>query len=176
MTPCTNITVSGHTVYVATDGGLGVIHYEPYTMAKKAAFFEREMEDWNFKRLGFVHGSWSGQNGWLREISDNDGGHTAHYLAAMALEVAATGDEQARAEAVEAFKAMAWLDDITGKPEFIARSIWSVKSGRRASARATALADCRPNGASHRRRPVDLEGRHTSTTVNSHFYAVSLFP
>ena len=67
----------------------------PTRWQKKAAYFERELEDWNFKRLGFVHKLyWSpDEDGWLREISDNDGGHAAHYLAAATFKYAATGEE-----------------------------------------------------------------------------------
>lgn len=171
-----DIAISGQAVYIATEGGLGVIHYEPFTLAKKAAYFERELEAWNFKRLGFVHKIyWSGQeNGWLREISDNDGGHTAHYLGAMSFKYAATGDEQARAEAVEAFKAMAWLDDITGQPGFIARSIWSVKSDKGQRSRHGS------GGLPAKWYPTAdglwiWKGDTSSDEVNGHFYAVSLF-
>lgn len=171
-----DIAVSGHTVYLATDGGLGVIRYEPFTLAKKAAYFERELEDWNFKRLGFVHKIyWSGQeNGWLREISDNDGGHTAHYLGAMSFKYAATGDEKARAEAVEAFKAMAWLDDITPKPGFIARSIWSVKSDKGQRSRHGS------GGLPAKWYPTAdglwvWKGDTSSDEVNGHMYSVCLF-
>jgi hypothetical protein len=127
-----DIAVGDRVVAIATDAGLGILRYEPYTLLKKAAYFERELNAWGFKRLGFVHQLyWGGdQDGWLREISDNDGGHTAHYLAAMSFKYAATGDEKARQEAVSAFNAMAWLGDITGKPGFIARAIWSVKADK----------------------------------------------
>ena len=171
-----DIAVSGHTVYIATDGGLGVIRYEPYTLAKKAAYFERELEDGNFKRLGFVHKLyWSGdKDGWLREISDNDGGHTTHYLSAMAFKYAATGDEKARAEALDAFKAMAWLDDITGKPGFIARSIWSVKADKGQRARHGS------GGLPAKWYPTAdglwiWKGDTSSDEVNGHMYAVSVF-
>ena len=171
-----DIAVDGRVVYLATDRGLGIIRYEPFTLAKKAAYFERELVDWNFKRLGFVHKLyWSGDaDGWLREISDNDGGHTAHYLAAMTFKYAATGDEHARQEAVEAFKAMAWLDDITGKPGFIARSIWSVKADR--GHRSTQGS----GGLPAKWYPTDdglwiWKGDTSSDEVNGHMYAVSLF-
>jgi hypothetical protein len=164
------------TVYIATDAGLGIIRYEPYTLLKKAAFFERELEEWGFKRLGFVHKLyWAGENeGWWREISDNDGGHTAHYLAAMSLKYAATGDEAARREAVEAFRAMAWLDDITTKPGFIARSIWSVKGDKgQRSTRGS-------GGLPAKWYPTKdglwfWKGDTSSDEVNGHMYAVSLF-
>jgi hypothetical protein len=171
-----DIAVNDHGVYLATDGGLGIIRYEPYTLTKKAAYFERELEDWNFKRLGFVHKLyWSGEpDGWLREISDNDGGHTAHYLAAMTFKYAATGDEKARQEAVEAFKAMVWLDDITPKPGFIARAIWSVKADR--GPRSTQGS----GGLPAKWYPTEdglwiWKGDTSSDEVNGHMYAVSLF-
>jgi len=171
-----DIAVAGRTVYVATDGGLGIIGYEPFTLARKAAYFERELEEWNFKRLGFVHKLyWAGEaDGWWREISDNDGGHTAHYLAAMTFKYAATGEQQARREALEAFKAMVWLDDITPQPGFIARAIWSVSGdpGQRARHGSGGLP------AKWYPTPDGLwfwKGDTSSDEVNGHMYAVSLF-
>ncbi len=171
-----DIAVGRRVVYLATDAGLGIIRYEPYTLLKKAAYFEREQEDWGFKRLGFIHKLyWSGEpEGWLREISDNDGGNTAHYLAAMSFKYAVTGDEKDRREALEAFKAMAWLGDITGKRGFIARAIWSVKGDRgQRSTRGSG-----PLPAKWYPTPDGLwlwKGDTSSDEVDAHFYAVSLF-
>ena len=39
------IAVAANTVYLATDRGLGVIEYRPYTLAKKAAYYERHLEE-----------------------------------------------------------------------------------------------------------------------------------
>jgi hypothetical protein len=171
-----DIAVVKRVVYIATDGGLGIIRYEPYTLAKKAAYFERELDQWGFKRLGFIHKLyWSGdKDGWLREISDNDGGNTAHHLAAMTFKYAATGDEKVRQEAVEAFKSMVWLDDITGKPGFFARSIWSVKGdkGERSTRGSGGLpAKWYPT------KDGDWfwKGDTSSDEVNGHYFSVSLF-
>ncbi len=171
-----DIAVDQRAVYIATDGGLGIIRYEPYTLAKKAAFFERELDEWGFKRLGFIHKLyWSGdRDGWLREVSDNDGGNTAHYLAAMTFKYAATGDDNARQEAVEAFKSMVWLDDITPKPGFIARAVWSVKGdkGERSTRGSGGLpAKWYPT------KDGDWfwKGDTSSDEVNGHYFAVSLF-
>jgi len=171
-----DIAVQGHTVYIATDAGLGIIRYEPYTLLKKAAYFERELNEWGFKRLGFIHKLyWSGdQDGWLREISDNDGGNTAYFLAAMAFKYAATGDEQARKEALEAFKAMVWLDDITPKRGFIARAIWSVKGDK--GERSTRGS----GGLPAKWYPTDdglwfWKGDTSSDEVNAHMFSVSVF-
>ncbi len=171
-----DIAVAGKTAYIATDKGLGIIRYEPYTLAKKAAFFERALEEWGHKRLGFVHYLyWGGeQDGWLREISDNDGGNTTHYLAAMSYKYAATGDEEARQEALNAFEAMIWLDDITPKPGFIARAIWSVPADKgRRSERGS-------GGLPAKWYPTEdglwqWKGDTSSDEVNGHIYSVALF-
>lgn len=171
-----DIAVQDRTVYIATDGGLGIVRYEPCTLAAKAAYYQQEMEAGGYKRLGFVHKlDWSGdRDGWLREISDNDGGHTSHYLAAMTFKYAATGDEQARAEALKAFKAMIWLGDITTKPGFIARSVWSVKADKGERARHGS------GGLPAKWYPTAdglwiWKGDTSSDEVNAHYYAVSLF-
>ena len=172
-----DIAVGDHVVYIATDGGLGIIRYEPYTLLKKAAYFECELNEWGFKRLGFVHKLYrQGDNDpWLREISDNDGGNTAHYLAAMSFRYAATGDESTRKEAMEAFKAMVWLEEITSKPGFFARAIWSVKGdqGQRSTRGSGGLP------AKWYPTPDGLwfwKGDTSSDEVNAHFYAASVFP
>jgi hypothetical protein len=171
-----DIAVDARTVYIGTDSGLGIIRYEPYTLRKKADYFERELDDWGFKRLGFVHKLyWSGdKDGWLREISDNDGGNTSHQLTAMSFKYAVTGDEKARQDAIEAFKAMVWLDDITKKPGFIARAIWSVKGdkGERANRGS--------GGLPAKWYPTDdglwsWKGDTSSDEVNAHIYSVSIF-
>src|SRR5512141_2550641 len=57
-----DIAVAGGAVYIGTDKGLGIIRYEPYTLLKKSAWFEREINDRGFKRLGFIHKLyWSGE-------------------------------------------------------------------------------------------------------------------
>ena len=171
-----DIAVDDHVVYIATDAGLGIIRYKPYTLLKKAAYFERELDEWGHKRLGFIHKLyWSGdENGWLREISDNDGGHTAHYLAAMSFKYAATGDEKARQEAVNAFEAMSWLQSITNNNGFIARAIWSVKGDKgKHSERGS-------GGLPAKWYPTAdglwlWKGDTSSDEVNGHMYSVSIF-
>ena len=66
-------------MYVATDGGLGIITYEPYTLQQKSDFYERWIEEWGMRRMGFVSSLlWDAKrNEWIRFISDNDGGWAA---------------------------------------------------------------------------------------------------
>ncbi len=119
------IAADGRTVYLATDGGLGIITYEPYTLAKKADYYERWLEEWGQKRLGFIHGLFLIDGEWLREVSDNDVGFSSHYLAAKCFQYAVTGDPKVRAEAVDMMKSVAWSGEITPMDGFPARSIYA---------------------------------------------------
>lgn len=169
-----DIDFEDNTAHIATSGGLAMIEYVPCTLAGKAAFYERHLREWGHKRLGFVSSlRWSSQHGqWTRVISDNDGSKTGDYLAAMSYKYAVTGDETAREEAVDAFEALVWMDEITPKPGFIARAIWG------------------PGDKDHREQrgsgglPADWyetdagwwwKGDTSSDEVTGHFYAVALF-
>ncbi len=171
-----SIAVGDHVVYIATDAGVGIIRYEPYTLLKKAAHFERVLDEWGHKRLGFIHKLyWSGdEDGWIREISDNDGGHTAHYLAAMSFKYAATGDADARREAVDSFEAMIWLEDITPVEGFVARAIWvpGVDKGHRSTRGSGGLP---AKWYETEDKKWQWKGDTSSDEINSHIYAVSIF-
>ncbi len=169
-----DIAVGNKVVYIATDHGLGIIRYEPYTLLKKALYYERYIDEWGMKRLGFIHTLYKKGDEWIREISDNDGGHTAPYLAAMSYKYAVTGDEAARKEAVESFKAMLWLEKVTPVDGLVARAIWST----------TADADSRSKhgsgGLPAKWYPSDdglwyWKGDTSSDEIITHFYSVSIF-
>lgn len=170
-----DIAVDGHTVYIATDGGLGVIHYEPYTLQKKAAYYERLMDEWGHKRMGFTHKIWldPATGEWTREITDNDGGFSAHYFVAMSYKYAATGDRTAREEAVRGFKAMKWLEEITPIEGFPARSIWSVADPGKRSEHGSGGLPARwvetPCGN------FAWKGDTSSDEVGLHYYATAIF-
>jgi hypothetical protein len=173
-----DIEVNGKTVYIATDGGIGIIRYQPYNLQKKAEYFEQNVESNGHKRLGFVHQLYRDDSvaggRWLREISDNDGGHTAHYLAAMCFKYAVTRDEAARREAVNSFEAMNWLRTITGDSGFFARAIWAidVDEGGRSTQGSGGLP---AKWVTTEDGKWMWKGDTSSDEVNGHFYAVSLF-
>ncbi len=120
------IACGDHTAYLATNKGLGIIDYEPYTLQKKAAYYERHLIEWGQRRGMFTHSLHyrPETQEWLREISDNDGGYSAHYWAAQAYKYAATGDETARKRAVQACQTMRCMEKLTPIDGFIARSLW----------------------------------------------------
>ena len=169
-----DIDLGNHVVYIATDHGIGVIRYEPYTLRKKADYYERHLDEWGHKRLGFIHTIYKKEDQWIREVSDNDGGHTAPYLAAMCYKYAVTGDEAARREAVESFKAMLWLEQVTPVDGLVARSIWSTTAdadtrGRHGSGGLPAKWFPTKDGLWY------WKGDCSSDEIIAHFYSVSIF-
>jgi len=122
------IACGDRVVYIATDGGLGIITYEPYTLQKKAEYYERWIEEWGMRRLGFVSTlNWDAKrNEWIRFISDNDGGWAAHLLNAFSFKYAVTKDPKVREQAVEIFRSLCWCEQISGIPGFPARSVATI--------------------------------------------------
>jgi hypothetical protein len=120
------IACGDNVTYIATDGGLGIITYEPFTLAKKAAHYERWLDEWGMKRLGFIHSLFLIDGEWQREVSDNDVGYSSHYASAKSFEYAVTGSKEARAASVDMMKSMVWSEQITPIDGFPARSIYNV--------------------------------------------------
>ena len=170
-----SIAVSGRTVFLATDHGLGVIEFRPYTLAKKAAYYERHLEEWGQKRLGFVHKlEWdAGRKRFVREISDNDGGYSGNYLAAQVYRYAVTRDPDARREATNTFHALRWLEGMTGISGFPARSVWAKgevghQAGHGSGGYAAEWHDTRD-------KRFEWKGDTSSDELCSQFYAFGLF-
>jgi hypothetical protein len=167
------IAVGNNVVYIATDGGLGIIQYEPYTLQKKAAWYERWLDEWGMRRLGFINSLNKGSGEWMRAVSDNDVGFTAHYFAAKCFEYAVTKDPSARAAAVDGMKTVKWSEEITSIPGFPARSIWAVgEKGHKASTGSGGLPaewNPTPDGL------WEWKGDTSSDETDAHNYAVSIF-
>jgi hypothetical protein len=169
------IATSGSEVYIATDKGLGIISYHPMTLEDKAAFYEQHLKAWGQKRFGLVQKlEWDdGLQEYVREAGDNDGGYSSDYLSAQCYRYAVTKDPVARAEAVNTFKALVWLEQMTGIPGFPARSVW-VKGERGhkstgGSGGYPAEWHDVPGGV------FEWKGDTSSDEICGHFYAISLF-
>ncbi len=169
------IASSERTVYIATDRGLGIINYEPYTLLKKASYYERHLEKWGQKRLGLVHKlEWDdGLKQFVREVGDNDGGYSCDYLAAQSYRYAVTKDPKARREATNTFHAIRWLEAMTGIKGFPARSVWAKNEvGHKAahgSGEAAAEWHDTKDGL------FEWKGDTSSDEICAHFYAVAIF-
>jgi hypothetical protein len=170
-----DIACGDKVAYIATDKGLGIIAYEPFTLAKKAAYLERHLDEWGQKRLGFTYKlEWNEEKGgWVREISDNDGGWSADYLAAMAFKYAATKDPKALDEATNTFDSIRWLEQISGIPGFPARSIYSthevVNKTSGGSGGLPAEWNPTPDGN------WEWKGDTSSDETDLHYFAFSIF-
>lgn len=169
------IAVLNRTVYCATEAGLGVIRFEPYTLAKKADYYERYLDAWGLKRLGFTHKlEWDDtQAGFVREVSDNDGGYSGDYLAAQSYRWAVTRDPAARREATNTFHALRWLEQMTGIPGFPARAVWAKGEIGHKSAQGSGGYPAEWHDTSD--GPFEWKGDTSSDEICSHFYAIGLF-
>ena len=169
------IAVQGRTVWIATDRGLGVIDYVPFTLAKKAAYYERHLEEWGQKRLGLVQKlEWDDAlTQFVREAGDNDGGYSGDYLAAESYRWAVTHDPVARREATNTFHALRWLEAMTGIPGFPARSVWAKGERGHKSTGGSGGYPAEWHDTADGR--FEWKGDTSSDELCSHFYAVTRF-
>jgi hypothetical protein len=169
------IASSPQAVFLATDGGLGVIEYEPYTLLKKASYYERHLEEWGQKRLGLVHKlEWDETlKQFVRESGDNDGGYSCDYLAAQSYRYAITKDPEARREATNTFHTIRWLEAMTGIRGFPARSVWAKNEvGHKAMhGSGEAAAEWHDTGDGQ----FEWKGDTSSDEICAHFYAMAIF-
>jgi hypothetical protein len=170
-----SIVCGPHCVYLATEAGLGIIEYQPYTLRKKAVWYERWLDEWGQKRLGFVHNLIRDpQRGTYRRfLSDNDVGWVAHYLSALSFQYAVSGDRQVRAQAVDVFKAVKWSDQITPLDGFPARAIHAVGADEIKSTTGSGGLPAEWNPTEDGQ--WEWKGDTSSDEVDAHVYAVSLF-
>ena len=123
--------------WIATDGGVSRIEFEPMTLAEKAKWYEDEIDRYHRRTpFGYVLEVTTGKPGDKSEIrkhdSDNDGLWTSMYGAGECYAWAATHDPKARERAHKAFEALEFLGKVTqggshpAPPGFVARTILPV--------------------------------------------------
>ena len=168
------IACGDNVTYIATDGGLGIISYEPYTLQKKAAWYKRWIDEWGMRRLGFISTLNRADDGrYIRFLSDNDVGWVCHYLDALCFEYAVTGDPAVRAEAVDVFKTVKWSEEITPIDGFPARAIYAV--GEESNLAATGSAG-RPSEWNLTDDGLwKWKGDTSSDEIASQYYTMSIF-
>jgi hypothetical protein len=112
-------------VWLRTRTGVSHIEFRPMTLEDKAAIFERRIRE-RHDRYGLVANSMLREPGNLAsnqlEPSDNDGLWTAIYAAAECFRYAVTKSPEALANAMKSLDAMLFLEQVTGRPGFPARS------------------------------------------------------
>lgn len=130
----TAIAVSndGNTVYVGTPVGIGTINVKTTTLLERAQTIEKRINE-RHRRYGLVAECTldNAENPTSHTISDNDndGLWTAYHVAAMSLAYGATKDETAKASARESMHALYMLQNASGIPGLVARSVVSPEIG-----------------------------------------------
>lgn len=120
--------------WIATAGGVSCIAFQPMTLAEKAGFYRAEIERYHRRTVfGYVNPadlSTPGDKSTAAPVfTDNDGHGTGLYLGAVALGYAATKDPELKQDAMKAFRALAFLSEVTeggthpAPKGFIARSV-----------------------------------------------------
>jgi hypothetical protein len=112
-------------VWVRTETGVAHIELRPMTLAQKAAQFEERIR-LRHDRYGLVADSRLKEPGNLATNqlvpSDNDGLWTAMYAAGECFRYAVTKSPEALARARKSIEAVLFLEQVTGRPGFPARS------------------------------------------------------
>lgn len=117
-------------VWVRTPGGISHIEFRPMTLEEKAAYFEKRVQE-RHDRYGMVADSNLRTPGDLSTnlpfTNDNDGLWTAMYAAAKCFEYQVTKSAEALERAKKAVNAVLYLEEVTGRPGYPARSY--IKAG-----------------------------------------------
>ena len=128
------IPADGASVFFLTDAGAGRIDLVRRTLLEKAQLIEARVNE-RHRRLGLVADCLfdNAERPAAHTIhdNDNDGLWTAYHVAAMSLCYGATRDEAARASARESMHALYMLQNVSGIPGVVARSVLPAAEGKK---------------------------------------------
>lgn len=128
-----SIAPGGSPVYFVTDAGPGRIDLVQTTLLEKAQTIERRINE-RHRRLGLVAecvlDDAEYPTSHTIHDNDNDGLWTAYHVAAMSLCYGATQDPAAKASARESMHALYMLQNASGVPGLVARSVVPAEIGR----------------------------------------------
>lgn len=120
------IAPDSKSVYFLTDAGLGAIALQKTTLLARAQAIEARINE-RHRRLGMVASCIldDAENPTSHTIhdNDNDGLWTAYHVAALSLAYGATHDEAAKKSATESMHALYMLQNASGIPGCVARSV-----------------------------------------------------
>jgi hypothetical protein len=116
------------TVWMSGPQGVARIEQKTITLAEKSRLLEPVVPSQHI-RDGMIYDltcSAPGDPGspWHWHVSDNDGSHTAEYMAAECFRYAVTRASDARANARACLEALIRLVEVSGLPGFLARSMY----------------------------------------------------
>lgn len=117
------------TALLATDGGLSIIRYNTWTLEAKADYMQSLIYPAH-ERFGLIcdadFTAFADMRTAQQFSSDNDGLWTSIYVATQSFRYAVTKDPAVKQLAWKAFEAMEFLNNVTGIPGLMARSVLPV--------------------------------------------------
>lgn len=117
---------AGMSVYFQTEAGISKLEAAERTLAEKAEIINKSLDQWH-RRLGLVAACKlnDAENPTSHTIkdNDNDGLWTSYHVVAMSLAYATTGEEKYKISAKKGMDAMIMLQNISGIPGLVARSV-----------------------------------------------------
>jgi len=128
-----NIEPGGRRAWFTTEGGFQTpIDEVTTTLLEKAQSIEKRVNE-RHRRFGLVAScvldDAQTPTSFTIPDNDNDGLWTAYHVAAMSLCYGATGDPAAKASALESMHALYMLQNVSGTPGLVARSVVTVEEG-----------------------------------------------
>jgi hypothetical protein len=183
--------------WIATARGVSCIAAQPMTLAEKAAFYEAEIEKYHRRTpFGFVNpadlAATGDKTSATPAFTDNDGHNMGMYLGAVGLGYAATGNPVLRTYAHNAFRALAFLSEVTqggthpAPKGFIARAVMPT-SGPDPNPQFDLAYDLKRNERDklwkiiQPRWPIDATGEwywkndSSSDEVDGHFFGYAIY-
>ncbi len=128
------LAAGGMPAYFLTDAGIGRLDAVKTTLLEKAQTIERRVNE-RHRRLGMVASCQldDAEDPKAHTIhdNDNDGLWTAYHVAAMSLCYGVTKDEAAKASAREGMHALYMLQNASGIPGLVARSVLPPEEGKK---------------------------------------------
>jgi len=113
--------------WIATSNGVSAIKKRSMTLEQKARYYYRIMAQRHVREPCLVEKCRFSIPGdtttWEPYDDDNDGQYTSMYLAMESYRYAATKDPEAEENATKAFKALKFLQTVTGTDGFVARTV-----------------------------------------------------
>ncbi len=179
--------------WIATADGVSVISRNPMTLAEKAKRFLEVCYARHIRAPGLVEKCALDPPGdlasWKPRDDDNDGQYTAMYLAMQSYRYAVTRDPAARTAARRAFRALKFLQTVTGTPGFVARTVipsdWTSMADANETRDARQLADERARDPRSKYVPVRWrpsadgkwlwKGDTSSDEITGHYYGYALY-
>ena len=167
----------GFPVYFKTSGGIGRIDGVEMTLRKRADAIEDRLNKFH-RRLGLVAAATldDAENPSSSYIidDDNDGLWTSYHVVAMSLAYAAMGEERYRQSARESMHALVLLQNASGTPGLVARSVLPAEEGlkKREEAKDKERRDMREQWQPTADGTKYWKSDTSSDEIDGHFFAL----